>query len=116
MQDAIFYGRKLAASGIPYVVVSLGKEGALMICEEGIYQGIPPHVNALNPVGCGDAMTGAFAVALAQQKSPKDALRFAVAVATAKAMSPSTGIFSPGDYEYVLKQVTVKTYSEIIPG
>ena len=38
IEDVIKYARKIYEQGIPYVVISLGGEGALMVCEEG---GVP---------------------------------------------------------------------------
>ena len=57
--------------GIPYVVISLGGDGALLVCEKGIYQGKPPKIEIANTVGCGDSMVGAFAVALRRKWNRK---------------------------------------------
>lgn len=46
----------LHRGGIGRVVVSLGKEGALLVCGQGIFHGIPPQIKAVNTVGCGDSM------------------------------------------------------------
>ena len=105
IEDVITYGKQLYKMGIPYVVVSLGKDGALLICSEGIFQGCPPKVEAVNPVGCGDSLLGAFAVALEQDKAPTEALKYAVSVATAKAMSLNTGIFDPEQQKFLFEQI-----------
>lgn len=41
-QEVIDAAWELHQSGIPYAVVSLGKEGSVMACEGGIFQGITP--------------------------------------------------------------------------
>ena len=110
ISDVITYGKQLYETGIPYVVVSLGKDGALLICREGIFLGCPPKVEAINPVGCGDSLSGAFAVALERDKSPTEALQYAVSVATAKAMSPNTGTFDPKQQEILFGQITITKY------
>lgn len=107
IQDVITYGRQLFETGIPYVVVSLGKDGALMICAEGVFHGQPPKVEAINPVGCGDSLLGALAVALAQHKAPTESLKYAVSVATAKAMSPNTGTFGPEQQKELFEQIKI---------
>ena len=107
IRDVVTYGQQLYEMGIPYVVVSLGKDGALLICREGIFQGRPPKVEALNPVGCGDSLIGAFAVALEQDKEPTEALKYAVSVATAKALSPNTGTFDPKQQEILFGQIII---------
>lgn len=106
--EVVFYAKQLHHDGIPYVVISLGGEGALLVCKDGTFQGIPPKVEAVNTVGCGDSMVGAFAVALERKDTAADALKYAVAVATANALSPNTGEFSPEVCKEILEQVTVE--------
>lgn len=106
-EDVIASGEKLRKQGIPWVVVSLGGEGALMFCEEGIFLGKSPEVPVVNTVGCGDSMVGALAVALHRKEEPKKALRFATAVAAANAMSAGTGNFVPGTAWELLDKVEV---------
>ena len=94
-EEVITYAEKLHEEGIPYVVISLGGEGALLVCDQGVFQGVPPKVQVENTVGCGDSMVAAFAVALARAYEPEEALRFALAVSAANASSPFTGDFDP---------------------
>ena len=109
MEDVITCAKKIYDTGIPYVVVSLGGEGALLICEEGMYHGRPPKISVINTVGCGDSMVGAFAVALEKELPAKEALKEAVAVATANAMNAETGNFRQEDYEKVIREITIET-------
>lgn len=108
MEETITYAKKIYEMGIPYVVISLGGDGALLVCKEGIYQGRPPKIEVVNTVGCGDSMVGAFAAALDREDTPEDCLKYAVAVASANAMSQSTGSFEKEDYEKILEQVTIE--------
>lgn len=78
-----------------------------MFCREGIFHGKPPKIKVVNTVGCGDSMVGALAVALFRGYEPQKALQFAVAVASANAMSPSTGYFDPDVYIKLVDQVKV---------
>lgn len=94
---------------IGYVVVSLGGDGAVVVCEEGIFHGKPPKLKAVNTVGCGDSMVGAFAVALKQKRTIKDALSYAIAVSAANAINPETGHIRMEDVKNILKEVTIKT-------
>lgn len=94
-EELIAFAKKLHQEGISYVVISMGKAGALLVCDAGVFRGIAPHVQAANPVGCGDSMVGAFAVALERKYEPEEALRFALAVSAANAGSPMTGNFDP---------------------
>lgn len=105
-EDVIARARKIHERGIPYVVISLGGDGALMVCREGVFQAAPPKIEAVNTVGCGDSMVGAMAVALHRGWEPEKMLRYAVAVASANALSANTGDFDPADSERLFGQIT----------
>ena len=75
------------------MVVSLGGDGAVMACDTGTFRGIAPKIEVVNPVGAGDTMVGAFAVAMARGMEPAEQLRYAMACASANCMSASTGHF-----------------------
>jgi len=108
MQDVKVYAEKIHQQGIPYVVISLGKDGAMLVCEEGIYQAKPPKLEVINTVGCGDSMVGAFVVAVKRNYPPKQALVYAVAVASANALSPNTGDFDTEMCKKIMKNIEVK--------
>ena len=96
LEDVILCGKKLhEEKEIPYVVISLGGDGALMVCEKGVFRGISPKVKAVNTVGCGDSMVAGLAVALEQNRTPEEMLTYAMAVGAANALSPDTGRFDP---------------------
>ena len=107
MNDVAACAERLFRQGIPHVIVSLGKEGAILACEPGIYHVVPPRINAVNTVGCGDSMVGGFAVALLRGDAPSEALKYAVAVASAGAMNEGTGSFDPQKRDKLLEQITV---------
>jgi tagatose 6-phosphate kinase len=50
-------------------------------------------IDAVNTVGCGDAMIAGFALGLAENASIEDTIRKASAVSAASAMHEETGIF-----------------------
>ena len=100
--------------GIPWVVISLGGNGAVLSCDEGVFHGLPPKLDPVNTVGCGDSMVGAFAVALERklpprgELPPREALRYAVAVSAAAAMSPLTGDYDPAVFEEIYPETIVE--------
>lgn len=93
---------------IPWVVISLGKDGAVLACEEGTFHGKPPVLTPVNTVGCGDSMVGAFAVATERNMGAEEALAYAVAVSAASAMSPLTGDFDPAVFDRIRQEVVVE--------
>ena len=82
IEDAKKAGDVLLEMGVGTALITLGEQGALLHSKE---QSIHiPAVNAgavVETTGAGDAFNGGFAAALAQNKSPLDAARFACAVA-----------------------------------
>lgn len=108
MQDVIRYAGKIRDMGVAYVVISLGKDGALLVCEDGVYHGKPPKVEVVNTVGCGDSMIGAFAVAFERGCTAEESLRYAVAVSASNAMSPNTGDIDREQCEELLGQVVIE--------
>lgn len=109
-KDLVEGAKKLHEMGIPVVVVSLGGDGALVVSDEGIFRGQPPKIEVVNTVGCGDSMTAAFAVAFARGLSVQEALRYAIAVSAANAMTMETGSFREEDR--VHNMAGVKVYLE----
>ncbi len=112
MEDVIAGAKRLYETGIPYVAVSLGKDGALLVCKDGSFTAKPPRIDAVNTVGCGDSMVGAFAVAMERKLPTEDMLRYAVAVSAANALSEKTGYFSAEDRDRIWEQVTVRKIGE----
>lgn len=106
--EVIEAAKKLHNNGIEYVAVSLGSEGALLICKDGVFHGKPPKITPVNTVGCGDSMVGAFAVSLSKKQPVEDMLRYAVAVSAANALTMATGSFEATDLEMLLSNVTVE--------
>lgn len=103
--------QELRARGIGAVAISLGKDGVIYACDEGVYQGITPDIPVINTVGCGDSMVVGFAVAMARQYSVEETLRLAVAISTANALTAETGSFRQEDLERLLPQIEIRKLS-----
>jgi len=80
------YARELQRLGAKNVLVSLGGDGALLVCEDGralkigALKGMP-----VNSVGCGDSMVGGFIVGYIKTRDFDYALRLGTACAGATA-------------------------------
>ena len=107
-QQLIEAAQALHQSGIETVVISLGKEGALIVCKDGIFRGITPDIPVVNTVGCGDSMIAGFAAAIRRGLPAEEMIRLAMAVSTANALTMETGSFCTGDFTRLLKQVQVE--------
>jgi fructose-1-phosphate kinase PfkB-like protein len=70
-------------------VLSLGSRGVIAATStEGVLEVIPPAVEALCPIGAGDAMSAAIVWALTRGESLSEALRWGVAAGTASSTLP----------------------------
>jgi len=77
METATQAARVLSARGIETIVITLGKEGALLY-QNDEFDLIPTSkVNAVDTTAAGDVFNGALAVALSEKKNIKDAVKFA---------------------------------------
>lgn len=103
--------RGLLNDGLPSVAVSLGAEGCLYACWEGVFKGSVPGVKAVNPVGCGDSMVAAFAVGLARRMPPIETFRLALAVSAASAMDARTGSFSRNDLHMLYANARIDMFA-----
>jgi tagatose 6-phosphate kinase len=109
-EEIIKASMELNASGISRVVISLGAEGALMVCREGVFSGKPPRIEPVNTVGCGDSMIGGFAAGYARGWTAYESLRYAVAVSAANALSMGTGSYDQTDLESMLHHVIIQKF------
>ncbi|MBM6774287.1 1-phosphofructokinase family hexose kinase [Olsenella profusa] len=94
--------------GIEKVVVSLGGDGSVMACDEGVFRGRAPKIEVVNPVGSGDTMVGAFAVAMARGMNVEDQLAYAMSCASANCLTASTGHFDMTVAEELRAQTSVE--------
>ena len=60
---------------IEYVIVSLGKDGAVVKAGNKIYKASVPEVKAINPVGSGDSSLAGAIFAIDQGKNPEDVIK-----------------------------------------
>lgn len=98
--------RDLYAQGIENVMISLGAQGALLVCAEGLFVATPPRIEALSTIGAGDSTVAGF---LSADGIPAgERLRRAVAYGTAACLSSGTKPPYPEDVQSVLPQVTLR--------
>ena len=80
---------RIKSLGPQSVVLSLGSRGVIAATStEGVLEVTPPQVQALCPIGAGDAMSAAIVWALERGSGFGDALRWGVAAGTASAKLP----------------------------
>lgn len=88
MEDIKLYGKKLQQMGARNVLVSRGKDGAVLLDENGVYHTIGTVSGQVkSSVGCGDSMVAGFLAGWAEKKDYDYALKKAAACGNATAFS-----------------------------
>ncbi len=80
----------ILARGVENVVVSLGKDGAMLASPNSIYLGTPPEIQEQNPIGAGDAMVAGLVYRLSKTGDLEDALRWGLACGATAASQAGT--------------------------
>lgn len=73
--------RSLMDSGIGAAVITMGSRGGLAVTMDAVIRYPAPMVKAVDTTAAGDAFSGALAVAVAEGRDMKSAVRFAAAAA-----------------------------------
>lgn len=79
---------RIKAMGAESVLLSLGSRGALATGDRGTIEVIPPGIDAVSPIGSGDALAAAFVWAQTNKNDFASSVRWGVAAGTASAQLP----------------------------
>jgi len=93
--------------GAESVVLSLGSSGAIGAYADGLLEAVPPSVNAVCPIGAGDALTAAYAWSCTRKKNHAEALRWGVAAGTASSLLPGMNYATLPQAEEIYRQVEI---------
>lgn len=94
--------------GAESVVLSTGSRGAIGAFRDGLVEVIPPRIDAVCPIGAGDALAAGYVWSMEQRAKPPEALRWGVAIGTASARLPGMSFASPSQAEEIYRQVEVR--------
>lgn len=98
----------LHAKGVELVVMSLGRDGALVSRGSERFHVAPPRIEEVNPVGSGDALVAGFAIGLMERMPLEETAILACAAGTANAMSWDIGHFTKADVENIIPQIQLR--------
>lgn len=86
--DICRYAKELQQKGARNVLVSLGGDGALLVCEDGqILSQAAPEGKVINTTGAGDSMIAGFLAGFGESKNYAHALRLGICAGSASAFS-----------------------------
>lgn len=99
--------RRIKDMGAKAAVISLGSRGLVSASPEGVLEVVPPAVEALSPIGAGDAMAAAIVWALDRGDSFAEAMRWGVAAGTASTKLPGITMANLEQTEELYGQTSV---------
>ncbi|MGP8245474.1 MAG: 1-phosphofructokinase family hexose kinase [Bryobacteraceae bacterium] len=99
---------EIRGMGPEAVVLSVGSRGAVGVFAAGTVEAVPPGVDAVSPIGAGDALTAVYAWAMTQKPDPVDALRWGVAAGTASARLPGMNFANLTQTREIYRQVEIR--------
>lgn len=90
LEDAICVARNFYQAGIDNVLLTLGGNGAVLACNDGIFCAKVPVVDAKSTIGAGDSTIAGFIDGTMHNLNTQDLLKRAVAYGTAACMQEGT--------------------------
>ena len=104
--------RQIRDMGAESVLLSLGSRGAVGAFASGLVEALPPRIDAISPIGAGDALSAAYTWASsrkgAKPSSQEDALRWGVAAGSASARLPGMKFATLSQTEEIYREVEVR--------
>jgi 1-phosphofructokinase family hexose kinase len=100
--------QRIHGMGAETVLLSLGSRGMVAKNSSDMYEVVPPRIDAVSPIGAGDAMAAAYVWAMANKKTFTDAIRWSVAAGTAAAKLPGLSYPNLEQTKEVYKDVEVR--------
>lgn len=100
--------KKILDMGSKYVLVSLGKQGAVITDGNNVLHCKSVNVAKNSTIGAGDCMVAAATNALVKGGTMEDVLRCGVAGGTASVIQPDTISFTKEKYEEIISTLTVQ--------
>lgn len=93
---------------IPWVVVTLGADGAIVKHGNHFYRAKAPIVEAVNPVGSGDSVVAGFAAGIARGLKDEALIQFGLSMGVLNAMEEKTGHIDVAKIQWAVDQMKVE--------
>ncbi len=115
--QAIAAAKRIHSLGAASVVLSLGSRGAIALTSGlpgaeadsiAMWEAIPPRIDAISPIGAGDALAAAILWSLDKTGDFADAVRWGVAAGTASAKLPGMSFASLEQTREVYEEVDAR--------
>jgi 1-phosphofructokinase family hexose kinase len=100
---------RIKAMGAEQVLLSLGSRGVVAVNNNQLVEVLPPRIEAVSPLGAGDALAAAFVWAATKKKDFVDCVRWGVAAGTASTKLPGLEFANLEQTKEIYKAVEVRT-------
>lgn len=108
IQEIAIAGQAIRKMGPANVVISLGKEGALLANGRGTWKAQSPTISERNPIGAGDSMVAGIVWGLSEGKDMSEALSRGIACGAATASQSGTTVGTLSQVEELLHKVQLE--------
>lgn len=108
IDEIVEAGKNLIKMGSENVLISLGKDGSILITSENVYIGNAPKGKLISSVGAGDSMVAGVVYGLAQGLDLEKAYKYGIASGSSTAFSE--GLTTLESMEGLLNQIEIKKY------
>ena len=92
---------------VPWVVVTLGADGAIVKHNKTLYRAKAPKIEAINPVGSGDSVVAGFAAGIARGLADEELIKFGLSMGVLNALEEKTGHINVEKIEWAVGQMLV---------
>lgn len=106
LEQTLAEAEALQKAGIANVMISMGGDGALLVCEAGAFLAKPPRVEVKSTIGAGDSSIAGFIAC--PYDSAEKRLQWAIAYGSAACMAEGTLPPQPEDIQSILPHVRCK--------
>ncbi len=100
--------KELLNKGAQSVLITRGSRTSFFVDADQVLEIFPPTIDAINPVGSGDAVTAGMAVALNGGKDISEAVINGMACGAANALNLLSGFLKPKDVQRLRGDIVVK--------
>lgn len=109
--DAIKAAACIQEMGVKVVIISLGRQGAVLHTEGQSWLATSPAVQEKNPIGAGDSLVGGAVWALSQGFAVQAALRWGVACGAAAASMEGTALGNQALIQSLHDQIVIQRFA-----
>lgn len=105
--------KRIHAKGVQLFSLSLGERGSFVSFENKVYRILPPKINVVNSVGCGDAYVAGFAMGFAKGFDIIEIMKLSTATAASNALHYGAGIVDINEVKQLINEVKINLIEDI---